>query len=129
MIPAPFALPAYSQRMDAPALYGYAAKLVRVIDGDTVVLDLDLGFYQWRHGQSYRLLHINAPEMHVGGLPNPAGGTARIALRDLIEPAKTLIVQTVKSDNFGRFLIDLWADGVHVNEWMVAGGFAVPYVL
>lgn len=105
-------------------LYTYAAKLLRVVDGDTVRLDLDLGFSEWRHDQSYRLLRVNAPEMGT-----VEGGAAKIALDGFLA-GKTLIAHTEKSDHFGRFLADLTAvdaAGVEANvsDWLVANGFAV----
>jgi micrococcal nuclease len=105
-------------------LYTYAAKLIRVVDGDTVRLDLDLGFFEWRHDQSYRLLRINAPEMNT-----VEGGAAKVALDGFLA-GKTLVAHTEKSDHFGRFLADLTAVDaagaeLNVSDWMVANGFAV----
>lgn len=106
------------------ALFTYAARLIRVIDGDTVRLDLDLGFYEWRHDQSYRLLRINAPEMGT-----PAGVEAKVAL-ELFITGKKLVAHTEKSDHFGRFLADITATdsaGVETNvsDYMVGSGHAV----
>lgn len=107
-------------------MYEYAARLapsVRhpsgVIDGDTVLLDLDLGFYQWRKDQSYRLLRIDAPE-----LPTVEGIAAKGALIAFLY-GKKLIARTEKSDHFGRFLVDLTADGVNVSDWLVSSGLAI----
>lgn len=107
-----------------PSLYNYSAKLIRVVDGDTVHLDLDLGFSEWRNNQSYRLLRINAPEMSTA-----AGVAAKDALAGYLV-GKTLVAHTEKSDHFGRFLADITATdsaGVEtsVNDWMVANGFAI----
>ena len=41
-------------------LYTYRATVTRVIDGDTVVADIDLGFRTWRHGERLRLYGIDA---------------------------------------------------------------------
>jgi micrococcal nuclease len=105
-------------------LYNYAARLVRCVDGDTVRLDLDLGFFEWRHDQSYRLLRINAPEMST-----PEGVEAKVAL-ELFLSGKTLVAHTEKSDHFGRFLADITATdaaGVETNvsDYMVSSGHAV----
>ena len=105
-------------------LFTYGAKLIRVVDGDTIHLDLDLGFYQWRRDQSYRLLRINAPEMST-----IEGQTAKVALEGFLM-GKSLVAHTEKSDHFGRFLADITATdaaGVetNVNDYMVTNGFAV----
>lgn len=104
-------------------MYTYAARLQRVIDGDTAVLDLDLGFYQWRHGRSYRLGRINAPEMSTS-----SGPPAKAHLESLVVNAASLMVVTSKADSFDRWIIELFADGKNVNDQMVADGFAIYQV-
>lgn len=100
-------------------MFEYRAILVRVVDGDTVYLDLDLGFGMWRRNQSYRLARIDAPE-----LGTDAGLTSKIALEDMLRDAALMAV-TSKADKFGRFLADLYADGACVNDALVIGGAAV----
>lgn len=99
-------------------IYTYAARLVRVTDADTVRLDLDLGFYQWRLDQPYRLLRIDAPEMNTA-----AGKAAKTWLEQHLV-GKSLVAMTQKSDSFGRFLIELLADNANVSDALVAGGHA-----
>lgn len=43
--------------------YLYRAEVVSVVDGDTIDVDIDLGFYIWIKKQRIRLLDIDAPEM------------------------------------------------------------------
>ena len=43
-------------------LYLYEVANIRVIDGDTVDCDIDLGFDSWLHKQRIRLFDIDAPE-------------------------------------------------------------------
>ena len=100
-------------------MYEYNAKLIRCVDADTCVLDIDLGFYEWRLGQSYRLLRINAPEMNTD-----ARKLAKTALEKFLI-GKVLIAQTQKSDSFGRFLVELYADGKNVSDYLVESGYAV----
>lgn len=101
-------------------MYQYAARLVRVVDADTVVLDLDLGFYQWRLNRSYRLARINAPE-----LSTPEGVAARAALVERLASASAFLVQTSRADSFDRWIVELYADGANVSDWLVASGLAV----
>lgn len=105
-------------------MFEYGAKLVRVVDGDTLVLDLDLGFYQSRVGQPYRLLRINAPELNT-----PEGKAAKMGLEGFLwTPGglapKVLVAQTQRSDHFGRFLAEVLADGKNVSDYLVTAGFA-----
>jgi endonuclease YncB( thermonuclease family) len=99
-------------------MFEYPAKLVRVVDGDTLKLEIDVGFNITRREASYRLLRINAPEMNT-----PEGQKAKTALEDYLR-GKALVVQTFKSDSFGRYLIECRANGESVNDWMVQSGFA-----
>ena len=48
--------------------YTYRAEVVRVLDGDTVELDIDLGFSTWVHKRSIRLLDVLAPESRTTNL-------------------------------------------------------------
>jgi micrococcal nuclease len=102
------------------SLFTFVAELVRTVDGDTVVLDLDIGFHTWRRGERYRLARINAPE-----LKTPEGPPARDHLISLL--GTPLIATTSKADNYGRYLVELSVGGVNLNDAMVADGFAVPY--
>jgi hypothetical protein len=43
-------------------MYEYNCKIVRVIDGDSIILDIDLGFGLWIHGESIRLYGVDCPE-------------------------------------------------------------------
>ena len=100
-------------------MYQYAAVLRRIVDADTVVLDLDLGFYQHRLGRSYRLARVNAPEMST-----PEGVAARAALVEHLAPVTAFQVATQKADSFDRWIVELYADGGNVSDWLVASGFA-----
>lgn len=109
--------------------YTYLAQITRVIDGDTVEADVDLGFDIWRRKTHYRLNRIDAPEMRG---PNKAAGRASTDwLKAQIE-GQWLIVRTVatrKGDasagKFGRFLLEIFKDGRNVNDELVSNGFAV----
>jgi endonuclease YncB( thermonuclease family) len=107
-------------------------ELIRAVDGDTFDLTLekrmDFGFRlieDKRWSTRFRLLGINAPE------PNQAGGAAATAYAILwISEAiadDMLRGQTHKTDNFGRWLIDLYRldTGKRLTDEMVAAGVAV----
>lgn len=105
-------------------MYQYSALVSRVIDADTVVLDVDLGFHI-RHRITTRLDGINAPEINT-----PEGKDARDALLFLIG-GKTLAINTIRDrqDKYGRWLAVLYLeDGVTTaNQWLIDSGHAVPY--
>ena len=94
--------------------YTYRATITRVIDGDTVVADIDLGFHTWRREVYLRLARINAPEPK--GSTRKAGLAAGAWLRKKVE-GKEIIIRTVKSKrgqdqlgSFRRYLAELFLD-------------------
>lgn len=97
-------------------MYDYKAHIIRVVDGDTVVLDVDVGFGMWRRNESYRLLRINAPEMRY-----KAGKAAKAFLIVVLaEKGMDATVTTHKSDVYGRFLAEVvLADGTNISTYMV----------
>ena len=103
-------------------MYEYRATLVRVVDGDTVWLEVDLGF-DIRRLDSFRLVGINAPEM------NTAEGKAAREWLVARLPA-VLMIRTVKDrrEKYGRYLATLYVDGTNVNEQMIEEGHAQRYM-
>jgi micrococcal nuclease len=91
-------------------IYIYKAELIRVVDGDTVDLVIDLGFDTFRH-ERFRLYGIDAPEMNT-----QAGKVAKKWLWDALQPLEAIYVQTIqlstkaKRDKYGRFLAVLYGE-------------------
>ena len=91
-------------------IYIYKASLVRVVDGDTVDLIIDLGFDTSRK-ERFRLYGIDAPELRTA-----AGKVAKAWLEDALMPLESIYVQTLqhktkaKRDKYGRFLAVLYGD-------------------
>ncbi len=109
--------------------YHYKTKnLIRVRDGDTIVVALDLGLRTFRE-VTIRVADINAPEVY-GANKSPEGTLAKEALEKLIE-GRTLYLETQKDrKSFDRYVGHIWFkddDGTEINvsSWMVEHGFAV----
>ncbi len=110
-------------------IYTYQAQILRVVDGDTVEADIDLGFDIWIKSEHLRLHRVEAPENNTD-----AGKRTTEALRNRIE-GKTLYVCTHKmtrknreaKGSFGRYLIDIYDEGENVNDWLLETGLAVPF--
>jgi micrococcal nuclease len=91
-------------------IYIYKAELVRVVDGDTVDLAIDLGFDTFRK-ERFRLYGIDAPEIRF-----EAGKAAKAWLWEALQPLEAFYVQTIqletkaKRDKYGRFLAVLHDD-------------------
>lgn len=110
-------------------LYTYRAEIVRVVDGDTVVANVDLGFNIWRHDEHLRLVGIDTPEHGKDGAKE-----ATEALRQRVESRMLYIcnVKAKRSDreatgSFHRYLVTIYDNGENVNAWMIEEGHAVPY--
>ena len=106
-------------------MYRYRAELVRVVDGDTVDLKVDLGFHMTACLR-FRLLGIDAPE--VRGPEKIDGRAATHYLQSLLAGHDTLYVESVKTGKFGRWLGLIYTGArsrITVNDQMVTAGHAV----
>ena len=117
-------------------LYEYKVEIVRVIDGDTVVLDIDLGCGVWLKGEHCRLYGINAPEKRR---PTYALGIeAKTHLCELLDKYKDdpgIYIRTHKDKRgkYGRFIIELMVDPsigdtFSLNQIMIKDGHAIAYM-
>lgn len=106
-------------------MYTYEAKVIRVVDGDTVDLDIDLGFHT-RVIKRIRLSFINAPERHT----DLGKRSKDFLLKSIPEGSKVIIkTQLDSTDKYGRVLGEIFApDQISsINKLMVDGGFAEYY--
>lgn len=112
--------------MVPPELYGYAAKLHRVVDGDTVRFYVDLGFRVQTTSVPCRLQGINAPE-----LDDPGGQAAKGFVESRLGPAAGIRVRSMRLDKYGRPLVRVYyQDGDRawhdLNQDLVDAGLAQP---
>lgn len=107
-------------------MFEYRANLLdddQIHDGDTLRLNVDLGFRSWLNGIPFRLNRINAPELLAS---NPAGKVSRDALRLWVPEGQelTIITQKDKTEKYGRYLADLYVGDVCLNDKLVDEGLA-----
>lgn len=108
----------------ADPAYRYRAVVRRVIDGDTVDMDVDMGFRAWRMKERFRLSGIDAPELR--GEQREAGLAAKAWLEERLPVGMTVTIETGKDpDVFGRWIAAIWMGETCVNAEMVAEGHAV----
>src|SRR5579885_3227048 len=113
-------------------MYEYRGRITRVIDGDTVEAEIDLGFHV-SLTVTLRLAGINAPE--TKGTERPRGLVATRSLDSLITDltggTRHLTVRTQKdvTEKYGRYLAVLIAGDVNLNDRMLADGHAVPFMV
>ena len=104
-------------------MFEYRATIVRVIDGDTVVADIDLGMNVWRRNEPLRLYGVNAPE--VVGADKAAGLAAKDWLVSIFEGKRvTIRTQKDKTEKYGRWLAVIDLEGVNINAAIIAVGLA-----
>ena len=111
-------------------LYNYRAVVIGVYDGDSITIDIDLGFNNWMKNQKVRLFGINTPE--IRGEERPDGLVARDRLRELILDKEIIITSYKdKSGKYGRWLatVFLKQDGMfeNINTLLLAEGLAEVY--
>jgi len=121
-------------------MYHYRVKLLKVVDGDTVDVDVDLGFDVWLRNQRIRLYGIDTPESRTRDKEEKRFGVrAKQHLSHMIstkiehgplvgaDTKKQISLQSLGRGKFGRILGVLFVDGVSVNEKMIEDHHAVAY--
>ncbi len=114
-------------------IHTYAARVLRVVDGDTLDALIDAGF-GIRVNERFRLKGIDAPEAVT-----PAGRNAKRFLSDLLKRCPVIVVRTHKAGMYGRWLGDIFAkpgcrdpraiaaEGEYLNRRMLEEGMAKLY--
>ena len=112
-------------------MYEYRCKITKVVDGDTVKCDIDLGFGIWQHNETVRLRGIDTPESRTSDKDEkPYGLLSKKKLTEQIEKAEVIKIITSKDEKgkFGRILGTLVADNDdNINQWMIRHNYAVHY--
>jgi len=112
-------------------MYEYRIKRInRVIDGDTVDVDIDLGF-DITTTQKIRLKDIDAAEIRTKDLKEKEEGfVAKKWLEEELAREGEWIISTYKEDKYGRMLGTLYliGDPVTVNEKILNEGIAKPFI-
>ena len=114
-------------------MWTYRAKVVRVIDGDTVDVDVDLGFGIWQKNERVRIMGIDTPESRTRDkIEKKFGLAAKARLKSLLGPKPVLQTTISKKGEdmkgkFGRVLGDFIIDGKQVSQIMCREGHAVAY--
>ena len=89
-------------------MYEYNFKLVKVVDGDTIDVDIDLGFGTWLRNQRIRMMGIDAPESRTSDKEEKVYGLlAKEKLKTLLANGKTLRTFKDEKGKYGRILADV----------------------
>ena len=108
-------------------MFNYNCTLIRVIDGDTIDVNIDLGFNIWHKGR-IRMAGIDTPESRTRNKAEKVLGlAAKSRLKELLKKKKLSINCTKEKGKFGRILADVLADDININKQLFEEGHARPY--
>lgn len=115
--------------------YEYKAKFKKVIDGDTIVVDIDLGFSIILSDQYIRLIGLDTPESRSKDkIEKTFGIISKKAVEDFMKNSdqENLIIQTIfcddNGDKFGRILGKIYnSNKICLNDWLISNNYAVQY--
>jgi len=114
-------------------MYQYKCKIIKVLDGDTVDIDLDLGFKIILANQRVRMAGVDTPESRTAIAEEKIRGQlSKKKLAEKLPIGSWQIIETQKPDSnddkFGRILgVFILEDGTRVNDWLIQNNYAVPY--
>lgn len=104
-------------------MYKYNAKVLKVIDGDTVDLEIDLGF-KVSFKTRVRLIGVDTPEKWF-----PYGKVVKEYLRQELE-GNEIYLDVTKKDKYGRYLVTIYkniGDTLSVNNLLINQNMAKAY--
>ena len=122
-------------------MYEYRAIVLRVVDGDTVDVDIDLGFGIWMKRERVRMMGIDTPESRTRDKVEKAFGlAAKERLRELLPVGSTTVLKTEidkkgedAKGKFGRILGDFKVERVanmpleRATDILIQEGYGVAY--
>ena len=96
-------------------MHEYPCVITKIIDGDTIDVDVDLGFDCWLHKQRIRLYGIDTPESRTRDLEEKKYGLAAKAFVEKFIPlGSTALLNTKEKGKYGRYLGDFKVK----NQWL-----------
>ena len=110
-------------------MYEYSCKVVHIVDGDTIDVDIDLGFGVWLRKQRVRLYGIDTPESRTRDDEEKVYGLAAKEYLTKWLQSGGVSIKTHKDakGKFGRILGEMWCFDTNVNEKMIEEHHAVRY--
>ena len=116
-------------------MWTYRCKLKKVIDGDTVDVDIDLGFGIWQMNERVRIMGIDTPESRTRDKTEKLFGlAAKQYVKDAMPVGSMQVLKTEidksgedKKGKFGPILGDFLLDDQRLTDMMIESGHAVAY--
>tara|TARA_R100000988_G_scaffold93295_1_gene57619 strand:+ start:1443 stop:1865 length:423 start_codon:yes stop_codon:yes gene_type:complete len=115
-------------------MYTYKCTVTKIIDGDTIDVDIHLGFDVVLTKQRIRLMGIDTPESRTRNLEEKKRGLlSKQYMVDKCPIGSNITLHSLDRGKFGRILGEIWEEDVDfttlepLNKRMITDGFAVEY--
>jgi len=114
-------------------MYEYKVNIIKVIDGDTVDVDIDLGFGMWIKDERVRMMGIDTPESRTRDkIEKKFGLASKEKLKSILGKKSILKTQVNKKGEdmkgkFGRILGDFKVGDKMATQILIDEGYAVAY--
>ena len=113
-------------------MYTYKADVVKIIDGDTIDVNIHLGFDVILYKQRIRLMGIDTPESRTRNLEEKERGLlSKAYVENKCPVGSTIMIESLDRGKFGRILGELWRTSNYtdksINTYMIEKHHAVAY--
>lgn len=111
-------------------MFTYNCRIARIVDGDTIDVDIDLGFGIWKTNERIRLWQIDTPECRtIDKEEKKYGLIAKNFVEQHLPIGKIFELQTLEKDKFGRYLGAVFVKNrLSINDMLLKANLAVKYV-
>ena len=111
-------------------MFTYNCRIARIVDGDTLDVDIDLGFGIWKTNERIRLWQIDTPECRTRDKEEKKYGLiAKNFVEQHLPIGKIFELQTLEKDKFGRYLGAVFVKNrLSINDMLLKANLAVKYV-
>jgi micrococcal nuclease len=104
-------------------MYQYSAIVRKVVDGDTLEIDIDLGLSAWIHNEKIRLYGIDTPEVFgvkKGSAEWEHGNVASVFVKERVKENDVVIIETIKDkrEKYGRYLALIY---IKIDQSLIVG--------
>ena len=109
-------------------MYQYKVNFLRVVDGDTFDVDIELGFGVILNKQRIRLKGIDTWESRTRNLEEKKKGLqAKEFTKEMLCNSEEILIDSYGKGKYGRVLAEVWCDGISLNEQLLQNGHAYHY--
>ena len=111
-------------------MFTYNCRIAKIVDGDTLDVDIYLGFGIWKTNERIRLWQIDTPECRTKDKEEKKYGLiAKNFVEEHLPVGKIFELQTLEKDKFGRYLCAVFVrNRLSINDMLLKANLAVKYV-